>query len=486
MLPFATTAAVIALLAVFILDTGSCSAPKDDTPNFLDQHVLCSDARVIDLVNFTKHTNCREFLAKEVIVTPLSSERFSQPMYHQLAANLLGAVKNGVLRVGLSGGSITNLWSRPFKMMAEKVFRSMGNNFNGHEDSTGTLVRVMDGAIAATGALIPAGCPTNLLGDSNLDVIIVEFAANDQDEQHLRSLVRVLQNTYKNAAIVILELTTLKARHPMPKPWLAAGVITKEFNLPLVNWSAVVDIGFNKTFDPYEIWSTFDPVHPKHVGVSWIALSVLETLEAVYQHNVALHDTIALRAVPLPDYNARANVSGQVCITDYCTGGFPRDLSDRESKARTRYDRHATAGACWKLHRHKQGSEEACSRYARHFNASRCPADTREDARRVMKFDVTVTVPCQLAIALIGNGNWKAQVQCNMDVLDNGAPHSVVHAAHLSLLTQTVVQLSRLEPGAHVISLVPVVQLGLNESVKERRVGQEEMCNVSGLMCIPL
>jgi hypothetical protein len=450
---------------------------RDDQVQFLAQHVLCSDIMVKDLVHFTRHTNCEDFLTKEVIVTPFSREHYTEPRYRQVAANLIGAVKNGVLRVGLSGGSITNLWSRSFKAMAEKVFRGIGTNFNGHAGSPGTLVRVMDGAIAATGALVPAGCPTNLLGDSNLDVIIVEFAANDQDEQHLRSLVRVLQKTYKNAAIVIMELTTLRLRYPRPKPWLAAGVITKEFNLPLVNWSTVVDIGFNKTIDPYEIWSTFDPVHPKAIGANWIALSVLVSLEAVYRHNVAIQDTSTLQAISLPDHTARANVSGQVCITDYCTGGYPRDLSDKASKTRTRYDKYFAAGDCWRLQKH---GSEGCHRNVRQFNETRCPADATAIAR-VMKFDVTVTVPCQLTIALIGNGNSKPEVQCNMDVLDNGAPHGVVCGRHLFMLSQTVVQLSTLQPGAHAISLVPAV----GGSAKQAGAG-EEICNVSGLMCISI
>jgi hypothetical protein len=89
----------------------------------------------------------------------------------------------------------------------------------------------------------------------------------------------------------------------------------------------------------------------------------------------------------------------------------------------------------------------------------------------------------------VGNGHTNPPVQCNMNVLDNGKPHGTVHAKYLFLFSQTVVKLSALEPGAHVVTLVPIAAAAAVQKgglTHAAGADQEEVCNVSALMCVPI
>jgi hypothetical protein len=353
----------------------------------------------------------------------------------------------------------------------------------------------MNGAIGGSGALISTGCVTSLLGDINLDVIIVEYAVNDQSEVNVRSLVRVLQRNYVNSAIIILQVTSRLIRELGAPGWWPAGAnVAHEYHLPYVNWSAMVDIGYNRSFEPVHIWPDDDPQHPNRLGAHWIAGSVLMTMEAVYRHSPAAkrNGKKALPVAHLPDIHPHVDHSDVLCISEFCMGLLvvPRDLEENVlTEMDTDFDSYATAGSCWRRHhfRHAVG-REGCHGSVRQYDASACDSETES----VITFNLTLKRRCRLFVAVVGNPHGSALTQCNLDVLLHNAkaekaPKVIgrVRMAVEAYVIQTEVEVALVQPGVRVISLVPVGRK--NTHVGEEEEGEEhgDMCNLSTVMCIP-
>lgn len=466
-----------------------CQAAMDATllSPFNVYRELCANGKITQLVDLTRRATCEDFLLHEVIPYPLSHKLYAGAKYRRLSSNLVRAVQSGVLRVGVLGGSVSLSWVSPFKELATSLFAHIGSNFNGTADKPGTLVQVMNGAIGGTGALVPSGCAVSLLGETNLDVIVLEFALNDNNQTSLQTLVNILQRKYVNAAIVILELTSSLHKDvlQLPDGWAAGKDIAREFHLPYVNWSQAVDRGYNTTFNLKALWVP-RAQHPKLLGNYWMAMSVVETLETIYRHRITVNNgsESVLTPAELSDYHPRVSHPDTLCISEFCLGGEPRDLQSSATAAarkRTHFAPHVISHGCWKRRNFLHSENATCDRYVRQYNASDC-GKKNSAASSHFRLNVTVKHTCQLYVAVVGGGV-ASSLQCNMDVFSNTvsgkriALLGQIRAPNLNFIAQTTVAVSQLRPGQHLFSLVPVEVPG--------KSGKEDVCNLSSIFCVP-
>jgi hypothetical protein len=148
---------------------------------------------------------------------------------------------------------------------------------------------------------------------------------------------------------------------------------------------------------------------------------------------------------------------------------------------RTHFAPHVISHGCWKRRNFLKAEITTCDRYVRQYDASDCRKKYGA-ASSHFRLNVTVKHACQLYVAVVGGGV-ASSLQCNMDVFSNTlsgkrmALLGQIRALNLNFIAQTTVAVSQLQPGQHLLSLVPVEVPG--KSVKE------DVCNLSSIFCVP-
>jgi hypothetical protein len=393
---------------------------------------ICSLSSTTKLMKMMDSNDCIDFKNKYLNPFSDSSNYWDAPQMYDLVARLnQKSLNREILNVGILGGSISIMWPTSFISYLQLIF-----NYKS--------IRLHNGAIGGTGALVPAACLDKIFAKNAMDLVIIEFVINEEHYSILSALVKKLRVRYGgDVPIVVLTLTCreIKRNSGMIEERIKQHKqLAEEFGLIHIDWSSLADKQYGKTYEPKEIWTDSDQSHPNSIGNDWIALSVAVTLYDICQHlmnKIRTHTTTLVVAPPKLDADT-------LCVSPYVCD---------EHGDRNEYNEHTQFGKCW--YKTKKDAKKKCPKEVFEYDSSHC-SYTQHPRENVLKISFHPTAPCTLCFASVGDGIGKHSLHCKLDIYDNE-----VFAKTLSFkdvhIKQTVHAglLSPLSPGLHRIDIVP-------------------------------
>lgn len=408
----------------FLLSARPASNPAWDA--------LCSLSSTAQLMKLMGSNDCIDFKNKYLNPFSDSSNYWDAPQMYDLVSRLhQKSLNREILNVGILGGSISILWPTSFISYLQLMF-----NYES--------IVVHNGAIGGTGALVPAACLDKIFAKNAMDVLIIEFAINEEHYFILSALVKQLRIRYGgDVPIIVLSLTCreIKRKARMIEDRVKQHKeLAEEFGLIHIDWSSLADKQYGKAYQPKEIWADSDPSHPNSIGNDWIALSVAVTLYDICQHLMNKIRTDKMTAV----VNPPKLDADTLCVSPY--------VCDEHGDS-NEYNNHTKIGECW--HKTKKDPRKKCPKEVYEYNSSNCSSN-RHLSEHVLKISFHPTAPCTLCFASVGDGVEKEPLHCQLDIYDNE-----VFAKTLSFRDMHIKQhiheglLSPLSPGLHTIDFVP-------------------------------
>lgn len=416
--------------------------------------VVCELPSTAQLMEITNSSSCAVF--KQQYLLPLDLDNttsyWNTPPMQELQQRLHYKMieRKEVLRIGVFGGSVSLSWingSAPLASTLQRLFD--------YPD-----IEVYNGAMGGTGAIVPAGCLSTILGDIILDIVILEFAINDIFEKNLRMLVDHLQHRFNDdITIILLSVTSrlMKSKHPTN---LARGLsmnrsVAQRYGLILIDWSSVVDKGYGITYRPEEIWHDKNKQHPMRIGQDWIQYCVATSIQEIYSHrdpsmtlNGHRPSTIGLQQDTL-------------CLSSFMCDVFGAHVH--------RFEQYSLMGKCWKMV--VKDYMKACIKlvYADDFNP-----DCIDDSDHTISFAIQAIQPCQLYFTVVGNHVGVRQNSvCTLEVYMN--ERFVFNATgYNQYVTQTPYELLP----------EPLTVGEYNVSVMGRGTPESHPCSIGSIICV--
>jgi len=375
-------------------------------------------------------SDCMDFAKNYLIPSSGRTKYWDDRPMHDLVSRLYRkSLTREVLNVGILGGSISVLW--PTSLISYLLLL-----FN-----YGSIV-VHNGAIGGTGALVPAACLDKIFAKTVMDLLIIEFAVNEEHYSALSILVKQLRARYgMDVPIVVLSLTSRSIKRD--KNLIKARILhnkqlVREFNLIHIDWSSLAEKQYDKAYKPTEIWANSDLMHPTPIGNDWIALSVAVTLYDICQQLMkkVRTDTMTTAVIAPPQLGADI-----LCISPYVCDEYG-DSND--------YNEHTKFGKCW--HKTKKDTRKKCPKevYEDDLSSLNCAQSPKEN---VLRISFRVNSTCTLYFASVGDGVEKPH-KCKLDIYDNKAFAKTLSFSDVHI-KQYVHEGLLLSPDLHNIHFVP-------------------------------
>jgi len=415
---------------------------------------LCDFHSMAPLMKITNSSSCSDFNQQYLVpFDPNTSYWDTLPM-KELQVRLNNKIeRKEVLRVGVLGGSVSLFWINGSAPLASTLQRFL--NYPN--------IEVYNGAMGGTGAMIPAGCLGIILGDTVLDVVILEFVINEFDEQNLRALVEHLQHRFNNdITIILLSVTSRLMKISKERAaLLARGLsmnrsVAKLYGLILIDWSSVADKGYGITYRPDEIWHDKDMQHPNQIGQDWIQYCVGASIQDIYSHR----DPSITAAVLQPSVIALQQDT--LCLSSFICDVFGVKVH--------RFKQNSQMGKCWKMAVMSYIGDCVKLTYSDNFNP-----ECTHDSDHTISFKMQVSKVCQLYFTVVGSHIVDKPVSiCTLEVYLNDKPAYIATGYNHF----TVIQLP------YALLPVPLAIGAYNVTVVGRGTSKSPICSIGSIMCV--
>jgi len=424
-----------------------------DIPLSLAGEVLCELQSMAQLMEITNSSSCAVFKQQYLVPFDPNNSYWHTPPMEELQRRLYYKInRKEALRIGVLGGSVSLSWvngSAPLASTLQRLFDYPS-------------IEVYNGAMGGTGAIVPAGCLSTILGDIVLDIVILEFAINDFSEKNLRALVDHLQHRFNDdITIILLSVTSrlMKMKHPtnLAKGLLMNRSVAKRYGLILIDWSSVADKGYGITYRPDEIWHDKNKQHPMRIGQDWIQYCVATFIHDIYS-----------RRDPSITATAHRPSTIELQLDTLCLSSFMCDVFGAHVH---RFEKYSHMGRCWKMV--VKDYMKTCIKlaYADDFNP-----ECIDESDHTISFTVQTAQPCQLYFTVVGNhvGGRQNSV-CTLEVHVN--ERFVVNATGYNQYVTQTPYLLLPEPLAVGAYNVSVIGRGTSES-------PPPICSIGSIICV--
>lgn len=213
--------------------------------------------------------------------------------------NAMAKIKRGEkVRIAVLGGSITTGYAaNPIK---EKSWAALTADWlKNLADKHGSSLIFENEGVSGTDSAFAAARLQNHILDKDFDLMILEFAMNDQwlqKEVRQRSYEGIIRRILSNSNTAILSLFVNEKKAPFPSQQAEQQVICEYYGIPFVSWKDNL-ISENRTGDFEMYFDGDEEIHPNNDGHASIASYIIAELNKIFD-NLPLEIPSISRKIP--------------------------------------------------------------------------------------------------------------------------------------------------------------------------------------------
>lgn len=213
--------------------------------------------------------------------------------------NAMAKIKRGEkVRIAVLGGSITTGYaSNPIKEKSWAVLTA--DWFKELAEKYGAELFFENEGVSGTDSAFAAARLQNHILDKDFDLMILEFAMNDQwlqKEVRQRSYEGIIRRILNNSNTAILSLFVNERKEPFPSQQYEQQVICNHYGIPFVSWKDnLLSEGRSGDFEKY--FDGAEEIHPNNAGHASIASYIIAGFKKIFE-DIPLEIPEISRAIP--------------------------------------------------------------------------------------------------------------------------------------------------------------------------------------------